>query len=466
MTEGRGGAASARPLRSGLLLGAIALVLAALVAAPAPAGAAPPPPDGFALVWSDDFDGPAGGRIDETKWLYSRGTGYPGGAPNWGTGEVEVMTDRPENVSLDGAGHLAITPRRDAAGGWTSGRVETRRTDFQPPPGGRLRVEASIKQPDVSGAEAAGYWPAFWMLGGPARPVGATNWPSVGEIDVLENINGRDSHFAALHCGPSIPGTCNETTGLGSGERPCPGCKTGFRTYGVEWDRGSSPQALRYYRDGQVYFTLTRDQVDGPSWDAALDDGFFLILNVAVGGGFPAAFGGGPTPATRPGAPMLVDHVSVYSSGGGGVAPPPPPPPPPPAGGYPLVQAESYVGTGGVVREPTTDSGGGENIGRIAGGDWVAYPDVDLGATAPRRVEVRVASGAPPGVSGLVEVRLGSRTAPPIGSLAVGGTGGWQSWRTVPADIAAATGRHTVYLTFTSGQPQEFVNVNWFTFAR
>ena len=28
------------------------------------------------------------------------------------------------------------------------------------------------------------------------------------------------------------------------------------------------------------------------------------------------------------------------------------------------------------------------------------------------------------------------------------------------------TGTHTVYLTFTSGQPADFVNVNWFTFRR
>ena len=30
--------------------------------------------------------------------------------------------------------------------------------------------------------------------------------------------------------------------------------------------------------------------------------GYRLILNVAIGGQFPAALGGGPTPATRPGA--------------------------------------------------------------------------------------------------------------------------------------------------------------------
>ena len=62
------------------------------------------------------------------------------------------MTDDPGNLSHDGKGHLAITPLR-AAGTteWTSGRSETQRADFQPPPHGALAVEASIQQPDVSG---------------------------------------------------------------------------------------------------------------------------------------------------------------------------------------------------------------------------------------------------------------------------------------------------------------------------
>ncbi|KQV13924.1 hypothetical protein ASE03_29100 [Kitasatospora sp. Root187] len=68
-------------------------------------------------------------------------------------------------------------------------------------------------------------------------------------------------------------------------------------------------------------------------------------------------------------------------------------------------------------------------------------------------------------MSGLVQVRLGSPTAPPVGSFAIASTGGWQSWRTVPADIGRTTGTHDVYLTFDSGQPADFANLNWFTFG-
>lgn len=84
-------------------------------------------------MFLDDFDGAAGSGVNTADWQYTTGTGYPGGPANFGTGEIETMTADPSNVSLDGAGNLRITPRRDAAGNWTSGRIETRRSDFQPP---------------------------------------------------------------------------------------------------------------------------------------------------------------------------------------------------------------------------------------------------------------------------------------------------------------------------------------------
>ena len=91
---------------------------------------------------------------------------------------------------------------------------------------------------------------------------------------------------------------------------------------------------------------------------------------------------------------------------------------------------------------------------------------MDFGTGGPRDFLARVASGAAGGVSGLVEVRLDSPTGTPIGSFALANTGGWQSWRSVPGNVSAVTGRHSVYLTFSSGQPADFVNVNWFTFRR
>lgn len=64
-----------------------------------------------------------------------------------------------------------------------------------------------------------------------------------------------------------------------------------------------------------------------------------------------------------------------------------------------------------------------------------------------------------------MQARLDRPDGPAFGTLAVANTGGWQSWRTVPANADMVTGVHTIYLTFTSGSASDFVNVNWFSFA-
>ena len=271
------------------------------------------------LRWSDEFTGPAGAHVNPANWLYDTGTGYGcAGCPaNWGTGEVETMSSSTANVALDGAGHLAITPIRDVSGNWTSGRIETQ-ADFAAPVGGELAVEVSLQQPNVTGAEAAGYWPAAWMLGAAFRG-NYLNWPGIGEIDVMEDVNGLSSEFATLHCGTYPGGPCNEPSGISSGQRACATCQTTFHTYRMEYDRSTSPEQIRWYLDGVNFFTVKASQVDAITWANATQHGFFIILSLAMGGGFPEAFGGGPTAATASGVPLLVDYVRVYTATGGTV---------------------------------------------------------------------------------------------------------------------------------------------------
>ncbi|WP_432177154.1 glycoside hydrolase family 16 protein [Streptomyces sp. Tue6028] len=453
-----------RPLRRVLVavFSTLGLAAAAATAATLPANAsAPTPPSGWSQVFLDDFNGSAGTGVNTANWQYDTGTSYPGGAANWGTGEVETMTSSTSNVALDGNGNLLITPRRDASGNWTSGRIETNRTDFQPAAGGKLRVESRIQMPNVTGDAAKGYWPAFWMLGAPYRG-NYQNWPGVGELDIMENVQGLNTEWATMHCGTNPGGPCNETSGIG-GNTPCTGttCQAGFHTYAMEWDKSTSVEEIRFYLDGVNFHTVRANQVDATSWANATNHGYFIILNVAMGGGFPGAFGGGPYSSTEPGHPMVVDYVQVLQSDGSGTTPPP-------TGNrdaYAAIQAESYDSQSGTLTESTTDTGGGQNIGALANGDWAVYKGVNFGSSAAHQFYGRVSSGAAGGVSGLVEVRLDSRTSTPIGSFALANTGGWQSWRTVPANIGAVTGTHDVYLTFTSGQPADFVNVNWFDFG-
>jgi len=269
------------------------------------------------LVWEtaflDEFEGPAGALPSSAVWRFSVGHGYPGGPPNWGTGEVAYHTDDPANVSLDGDGRLLITPLRDAEGGWTSARIETNRSDFRPPPGAVMRIEGRIAMPAVTGGAALGYWPAFWALGSPYRQT--FGWPAVGEIDVMESVNGLDQNWGVLHCGIASGGPCNEPEGIGAVRACTPDpCVGHFRTYAFEWDARSEPGELRWYLDGEPFHSVSEAHLPAEAWaDIASHEGFFLILNVAIGGGFPSGVAQRQTPTgeTEPGHPMVVDYVAV-----------------------------------------------------------------------------------------------------------------------------------------------------------
>ncbi|MEV6011854.1 discoidin domain-containing protein [Streptomyces sp. NPDC051976] len=300
-------AASAQP-RASVNASGTTTKAAAQPAAAQPA-AVPAPPAGFSTTWSDDFSGAANTGLDTGTWRYDAGPGS-----SFGTGEIETTTTSTSNVYQDGNGHLvlkALHSGTDPGSGWTSGRVETQADGFGAQPGGVVRMQASIQQPNVTTANGAGYWPAFWMLGAPLR-IGVP-WPGSGEVDILEDINGRSSVFGTLHCGVGSGGPCNETSGIGSGERACGGCQTGYHTYAVELDRSTSPEQIRWYLDGANYFTLNSNQVDAATWSNAVDHSFFIIFDLAIGGGFPNAFGGGPNAATVSGGQLNVDYVAVYN---------------------------------------------------------------------------------------------------------------------------------------------------------
>ena len=326
----RGSRLRSRRFAAAVAAGALSLGGLSLAAAPsavgstvtaAPAAAAavlpatvPAAPSGFTTTWSDDFNGASGTGVDAGNWKYDTGAGS-----TFGTGEIETMTNSTSNVYQDGAGHLvlkALHSGTNPSSGWTSGRIETQAATFGAPAGGVVMMQSSIQQPNLTTANGAGYWPAFWMLGSTLRT--GTAWPGSGEVDILEDINSRSSVFGTLHCGVGQGGPCNETTGIGSGEHACSGCQTGYHTYAVQIDRSVSPEQIRWYLDGTNYFTVNSTQVDATTWANAVDHPFFIIYDLAMGGGFPNAFGGGPNAATVSGGQMNIDYVAVYNKAPGG----------------------------------------------------------------------------------------------------------------------------------------------------
>jgi hypothetical protein len=281
--------------------------------------AVPGAPSGWSTVFSDDFSGGSGSGID-SQWIYDTGPGS-----NFGTGEIETMTNSTSNVHQDGNGNLDITALGSGSS-WTSGRVQTSSANVGAPAGGQLEVTASIEQP----SGGLGYWPAFWMLG-PGQ------WPENGEIDIMEDVNSLSELSGTVHCGVDPGGPCNEPNGIGSGLRGCSGCQSGYHTYTMILNRtNTSAESITFYLDGSAYFTVTEAQVGTSTWQAAFDHNLSIILDLAMGGAYPNGVCNctSPTSSTASGGTMSVAYVAAYSTSGGGTTPPPPPPGSGPITGY------------------------------------------------------------------------------------------------------------------------------------
>lgn len=250
-------------------------------------------------VWSDEFDGAAGVRIDSTKWRYETADGCKEGICGWGNDEKEYYTDASENIVLNGQGQLMIVARRAPVGltcyygpcRYTSAKVTTRGKMLIPPG----RVEARIKLP-----AGQGLWSAFWMLGHghPAIP-----WPVCGEIDVMENRGSEPTTTSSAVHGPGYSGA----TPFAHAHSLVRGTLADdFHTFAVEWDS----LHVRFFVDDTAHYGITRAAVE-QFGRSVLNQPFFLILNLAVGG----KFDGDPRSDAIFPATMLVDYVRVYSAG-------------------------------------------------------------------------------------------------------------------------------------------------------
>jgi len=271
----------------------VAVVISVFLSAPRTVSASNPTV--WSLVFSDEFNGPNGSPVDSSKWSFDTGTGCPNNC-GWGNNELETYTSRAANSDQEG-GFLVIKALKETFTGadnitrnFTSARLLTRNKFSQ----AFGRFEARIKIPF-----GQGLWPAFWMLG---DNIGTAGWPTCGEVDIMENIGKEPSIVHGTFHGPGYSGGSGVSAAymLPNGQK----FSDDFHTFAVEWE----PNVVRFYVDGLLYKTRTpADLPAGTSW--VFDHPFFIILNVAVGGGWP----GNPDATTVFPQQMRVDYVRVYS---------------------------------------------------------------------------------------------------------------------------------------------------------
>jgi beta-glucanase (GH16 family) len=219
-------------------------------------------------LFDDEFDGTS---LDLSKWR-----------PNWLAGSDSAITKPvngaeqscydPANVAVPGDGYLhlrAVARSCTANNGTTypyaSGLVESAH-DFTFTFG---HMEARIWLPGGSGG-LADNWGAFWADG-------TGTWPTTGELDVMETLDGRDCYH--FHSPSGGPGSC-----------PSLGNAAGWHVFAADWSSG----AVTFTYDGARVGSISSGITSSP---------MFLILNLAVSSSI-------SPPIVAP-SEMLVDYVRV-----------------------------------------------------------------------------------------------------------------------------------------------------------
>jgi beta-glucanase (GH16 family) len=233
------------------------------------------------LVWEDNFE--KDGLPDKDIWSYE--VGYLRNS------EAQYYTEnRLENARVEN-GNLIIEAKKDNWNGHeiTSASLQTygKKSMLY----GKIEVRAKLPT-------GVGTWPAIWMLGNNIKS--GTNWPACGEIDIMENVGfDPDAIHANVHTK-----AYNHTIGTNKGnkitlEKP----SEEFHTYTVEWFENR----MEFYVDDTRYFVFNNEHSGSDTWP--FDQAYYLIINLAIGGGW----GGqqGIDDAIFP-QKYYIDYVKVY----------------------------------------------------------------------------------------------------------------------------------------------------------
>lgn len=248
---------------------------------------------GYELVWSDEFD--KDGMVDELYWGYDEGYCRNNELQDYKKADSKYA--RVEN------GLLVIEAHKDSHMGVNKWTGETYKFEYSsaevkslktiPMKYGRVDVSAKIPI-------GRGVWPAIWMMPLDNKYGG---WPHSGEIDIMEYVYGDSIHnqvFSTVHTTDIDVNKNYISSGLASSET----LNSEFHLYSLVWDE----DYLEILFDNNVVFTYRRDEgASQEKWP--FDQPFYLILNIAVGGGWGGIWGIDETifPVR-----MEIDYVRYY----------------------------------------------------------------------------------------------------------------------------------------------------------
>lgn len=234
----------------------------------------------WTLRWEDDFN-----FFDGSKWTRIHSTNPTNNSLHAYLSEQVTIED----------GRLVITSEDEPYQNlpYRSGQVISKSEQRR----GRWEVRAKLPT-------SAGMWPAIWLL----PDVSEVNWPSGGEIDIMEN-RGNQPHLtsSAFHYGTNPPYrhdfVYHEQQTRAGGQLV--NYHDSFHTYAVDW----TDDYLRFYVD-DVHFYTVHDEDVGDFLSTSTQP-MQLVINTAVGGHFLP----NPDGSTEWPQRLEVDWVRVYDPG-------------------------------------------------------------------------------------------------------------------------------------------------------
>lgn len=235
-----------------------------------------PVPPGFELAWHDEFD--VDGRPNSANWGYESGL----------VRNQELQWYQPDNARVAG-GLLIIEGRRERVQNatYTSSSLLTR--GKQAWRYGRFEMRARIPT-------AAGLWPAWWTLGT------AGEWPSNGEIDIMEFYQGK--LLANVACGTTTrwqakwDGSARPLSALDD-----PAWSSKFHVWRMDW----TAEAIELSVDGLLLNSTRLDDMLNPDGKSPFRAPHYMLVNLAIGGNN----GGDPSKTPFP-QRLEVDYIRVF----------------------------------------------------------------------------------------------------------------------------------------------------------
>ena len=234
-------------------------------------------PPKWQLVWTDDFD-----REDIfTTNIWSK---IPRNSKiDW----CNTMSDEEhlyeiENGNLILVGKMNTELVKDSSAYITGGVFTKGKKYFE---SGKIEVRCKLEG-------TQGSWPAIWMLPRSAQ------WPTGGEIDILERLNNDDFVYQTVH---SLYTQKNKEQKHSSTHK----IKVDeYNVYGVEWDS----KAIRFYVNNELSYTYKcKPKKVAEGQYPFINEPFYLLIDMQLGGNWV----GEVKPFEKP-IKMYIDWVRYY----------------------------------------------------------------------------------------------------------------------------------------------------------